>query len=60
MKSLDDFWNTEPFGYDHPDTYNGIKELIEEREVEILLLKNKLNAALARITQLEADMKERK
>lgn len=27
---LDKWWNTEPFGFDHPDTYNGILKLMEE------------------------------
>lgn len=31
---LDLWWNTEPFGFDHPDTYNGILELMNEITAE--------------------------
>jgi hypothetical protein len=27
---LDEWWKTEPFGFDHPDTYNGILGLMNE------------------------------
>ena len=31
-KDLEKWWDTEPFGFDNPDTYNGIKKLLEKRE----------------------------
>jgi len=27
---LDKWWNTEPFGFDHPDTYNGILDRMDK------------------------------
>ena len=35
-KELDKWWATEPFGWDHPDTYNSIKELIKSERVRTL------------------------
>ena len=33
-KLLDEWWNTEPFGYDNSDTYAGIVKLLEVIEAE--------------------------
>jgi hypothetical protein len=42
---LDEWWDTEPFGYDNPDTYDGILNLLEvleaEKNEEIRVLKEK-------------------
>jgi len=35
MKDFEDWWATEPFGFDNPDTYNGIRDLLLKRENEI-------------------------
>jgi len=30
QKILDEWWSTEPFGFDHPDTYQGICDVIDK------------------------------
>jgi len=44
---LDKWWNTEPFGFDHPETYKGILKLMKksrkqalEEVIEILKLQS--------------------
>ena len=32
---LDKWWNTEPFGFDHPDTYNGILQLMQDSQKQM-------------------------
>ena len=35
FKDLEEWWATEPFGFDHPDTKAGIEALLESREKKI-------------------------
>ncbi len=49
-KILDDWWITEPFGWDHPDTYNGISEVVEKC---VEKLEAELAAARAEIIKLK-------
>lgn len=45
FKNFEDFhnwWRTEPFGFDNPDTYNAIKKLLTKRQKEIDRLKKQI------------------
>jgi len=44
MSDFETWWSTEPFGYDHPETKEGIRKLLQTRDV--------------RIKELEAQLKE--
>ena len=33
-QDLDEWWDTEPFGFDDPNTYNGIKNLIKQERIK--------------------------
>ena len=41
MSELDKWWATEPFGFDNPDTYNGIKKLLKNRTKDIIKMIDK-------------------
>ena len=45
-KILDEWWATEPFGFDHPDTYHGIEDVVNKilvkREAENKRLRHDL------------------
>jgi proteasome assembly chaperone (PAC2) family protein len=45
MKDFEEWWATEPFGFDHPDTKAGIKKLLQVRDEQIQALESKFDKA---------------
>jgi septal ring factor EnvC (AmiA/AmiB activator) len=67
MSDFEAWWATEPFGFDHPDTKAGIKELLDNRdnkiqslEAEIERLKYELNTGAELVKGLECELGELK
>ena len=54
-KELDKWWDTEPFGWDNPDTYNGIEKLMEKLQEENKSLKDKLDMACSALQDIGED-----
>lgn len=48
---LEEWWATEPFGFDHPDTKNGIQILLDKKQ-------SKISALEARLDDLENILKD--
>ena len=60
LKKLDEWWNTEPFGFDHPDTYNGIKKLLFDLISEIINDKMKKENAKKIVDTIIYDLTDRR
>jgi hypothetical protein len=46
MKDFEKWWESEPFGFDHPDTKEGILKLLKVRDERIKELEKKLKVAV--------------
>jgi hypothetical protein len=59
QRKLEDFekwWESEPFGFDHPDTKMGILELLKVRDERIKELDSRLDKATTMIVNHEAKL----